>query len=121
MLRTYAPAVPNKSPSEVGALSQRVGKLLRAFGETREGDRLTSEDALIFLALGHLGQTPTRTGVVIRPVTCLDIAALLNIPKETVRRKVARFVDMELVTSTTRGALIENQDKWSRLAESITG
>jgi hypothetical protein len=119
MLRSSVSTVAIKTPSELSALSQRVGKVLRAFGKARELDQMTADEALIFLALGHLGQTATSTGVAIRPVTCLDLAELLNIPKETVRRKVARLVDMQLVTSTTRGVLMENDVEWRRLAEAI--
>ena len=119
MLRSSASTKTIKTASEIGALSQRVGKMLRAFGRAREQDRMTSDEALIFLALGHLGQTATSTGMVIRPVTCLDLADLLNIPKETVRRKVSRLVEMQLVMSTTRGVFMENEVEWRRLAEAI--
>lgn len=119
MPRSSVPTKTIKTPSEISALSQRVGKMLRAFGKAREHDRMTSDEALIFLALGHLGQTATSTGMVIRPVTCLHLADLLNIPKETVRRKVSHLLELELVTSTTRGVLMENEMEWRRLAEAI--
>jgi DNA-binding MarR family transcriptional regulator len=119
MQQDLAPTMTCKTPSEISALSQRVGKMLRAFGRAREQERMTSDETLIFLALGHLGQTATSTGMVSRPVTCLDLADLLNIPKETVRRKVSRLVEMQLVMSTTRGVLMENEAEWRRLAEAI--
>jgi hypothetical protein len=109
------------TPSEFSVLSQRVGKVLRAFGEARGRNGLTADEVLIFLALGRLGQTATSHGVSIRPVTCLDLAQVLNIPKETVRRKVARLVEMELAEATTRGVLIQNEDEWRRLSDSIAG
>jgi hypothetical protein len=110
-----------QAPSEIGALSSRVGTLLRAFGEARGGGRMTAEEVLIFLAIGHLGQTASRNGVFIRPVTCIDIAQMLNIPKETVRRKLVRLVDLALAEAATRGVLIKNQDEWRRLADIIAG
>lgn len=112
-------ATTNIRPSEAGRLLERAGKILRAFGEVRAADRLTADEVLIFLALGHLGQSATSRGVVIRPVPCVDIADVLNIPKETVRRKVAVLVERGLVASTTRGALVHDPEKWRLVAESV--
>ncbi len=109
-----------KTPSEVSALSQRVGKILRSFGHARRRDHMSADEVLIFLALGHLGQTASSIGVSIRPVTNLDLAEMLHIPKETVRRKISRLVEMQLAEATTRGVLIRDQEEWRRLAESIT-
>jgi hypothetical protein len=109
----------NKQPCALSLLSQRVGKVLRAFGETRARHRMTADEVLIFLALGHLGLVPNSHGVALRPITCLDLADILNIPKETVRRKVARLAELELVETTTRGAIIQNHEEWRRLAEAI--
>jgi hypothetical protein len=121
MSQSSAQAMTSTTPHEIGALSQCMGKVLRAFGLARVADRMTSDEVLIFLALGHLGLTANSRGVVIRPVTCLDLAEMLHIPKETVRRKVARLADMQLAEATTRGVLIKNQDEWRRLAEAIAG
>jgi hypothetical protein len=121
MNRTYAHAIAKKTPSEVNALSQRVGKVLRALGAARGSERLTADEVLIFLALGHLGQSAASNSVFIRPVTCIDLADVLNIPKETVRRKVARLVELQLAEATTRGILLQNQEEWRRLAESVGG
>lgn len=109
-----------KTPSEVSALSQRVGKTLRCFGHARRHHYLTADEVLIFLALGHLGQSVNSIGVSIRPVTILDLAELLHIPKETVRRKVSRLVELQFAEATTRGVLIHNQEEWRQLAESIS-
>jgi hypothetical protein len=108
-----------KTPSEIGALSQRLGKILRAFGHARGRGHMTADEVLIFLALGHLGQTANSIGVSIRPVTNLDLAELLQIPKETIRRKTSRLVELQLAEATTRGVLIRNQEEWRRLASSI--
>jgi hypothetical protein len=109
------------TPNEISVLSQRVGKVLRAFGEARREGRLTSDEVLIFLALGRLSQSANSRGVSLRPVTCLDLAEALNIPKETVRRKVARLIELQFAEATTRGVLIQNQVEWRRLAEAVAG
>ena len=92
---------------------------MRAVGRTRIRWRLVPDEALIFLALGQLGLSNTSVGLTIKPVFCHDIADLLKIPKETVRRKVSRLVDLELAAPTIGGVLIKNVDEWRRLAESI--
>ncbi len=106
---------------DMATLSRSVGRMARAFAATRRKTGLTADEVLIFLALGHLGQTPTAGGVAIRPVTCIDLADVLHMPKETVRRKAARLVDRELASSTTRGLLLENDGEWRRLAEELIG
>jgi hypothetical protein len=40
-------------------------------------------------------------------------------PKETVRRRLSRLVDRELVTMTKRGAMLGRIDEWVRVASSI--
>lgn len=121
MTNALADSSLHPSPSEISALSQRVGKVLRAFGVARGADRLTSDEVLVFLALGHLGQTANSYGVAVRPVTCLDLAEMLSIPKETVRRKLARLVDLQLAETTGRGTLILDQEEWRRIAGSVVG
>ncbi|WP_298429146.1 hypothetical protein [Rhodoblastus sp.] len=108
-----------RTPSELSKLSHGVGKVLRAFGEARGRDQMSSDEVLIFLALGHLGQAAGSQGVWSRPVTCLNLSEALNIPKETVRRKVNRLVELGLAASTTRGALIHDPEKWRLVAEAI--
>lgn len=109
------------SVSEIGQLSQRAGRLLRLFGAARRSRAMTADDVLLFVALGHLGQLAISSGVSVRPVTCQDLSALLAIPKETVRRKLARLVELGLAESTTRGALIKDHDEWRRLAARLLG
>jgi len=115
------PAMTSHKPSEISGLSQRVSKILRAFGEARGRGGMTSDEVLIFLAVGHMGQTVNSVGVLNRPVTCLDLGVMLCIPKETVRRKVTRLVELRLAKITRRGVLIQDNDEWHKLAELISG
>jgi DNA-binding MarR family transcriptional regulator len=107
-------------PAEIGARSHRLGALLRAFGETRAVRKLTCDEALIFLALGHLGIRATSAGVVIRPVIGADLAALLRIPRETVRRKLAKLEALGLVAATSRGVLLRDDGAWRRMVEMVS-
>lgn len=78
--------------------------------------KLSADEVLIFLALGHMGQTVSSIEVLIRPV----LAEMLYIPKETVRRKIARLAELRLAKITRRGILIQNQDEWHHLARLIS-
>jgi hypothetical protein len=120
MLRSSGQEITKSIPSEPSVLSQRVDKVLRLFGRARAADGMTADEVLIFLALGHLDKVVTSKWGETRPVTCLDLAELLNIPKETVRRRVARLVELDLATLTKRGALMKNGNEWRKIAEYIT-
>ncbi len=109
------------SPVPNGALTPRLEKVLTAFGGTRARLNLAADDALIFLALGHMSLLISPAGTMSRPVACVDVAALLKIPKETVRRKIARLVELDLAAATTRGVFVKNVDEWRALVEQVAG
>ncbi|MDR3450788.1 MAG: hypothetical protein P4M15_13770 [Alphaproteobacteria bacterium] len=77
------------------------------------------EEAFVFLAAGFLGISNSRSGVAITVVSCIDIAEILKIPRETVRRKIANLAEMQLVSMTTRGAILEDLDAWRAIAEEL--
>ncbi|MGO9941317.1 MAG: hypothetical protein ACLPIC_00860 [Rhodoblastus sp.] len=106
-------------PSEIIEISERLEKVLRAVGAARARRQLTVEEAFIFLAIGFLGISNSRSGVAITVVSCIDIAEVLKIPRETVRRKVVNLVEMQLVSMTTRGMILEAVDEWRALAAEI--
>ncbi len=106
--------------AKIATVSERLDTLLRVFSDMRERQKLTSDEIMIFLAVGRLGIAATPQGVTMRPVTCLDISQLLKIPTETVRRKAVRLEKIHFVRRTTRGIAIQNLDEWRRLAEMLT-
>jgi mannose/fructose/N-acetylgalactosamine-specific phosphotransferase system component IIC len=106
--------------SQDNSLLESLGKLLRGIGEARVLRRLTVEEALIFLAVGYLGISETKRGTVtITPISCVDIAAILGIPRETVRRKATALAIRKLVSVTARGIVIVELDQWRDFAEEI--
>jgi len=105
------------SAVEITAAGRSLDKILESFGDVRDEQDLTSDEALIFLAVGRLGLTPSTMGVAVHPVTCLNVSELLKIPTETVRRKAGRLVERGFFVRTTRGLLVKRVDEWRRLAE----
>jgi hypothetical protein len=112
-LTSVASSVP------VNVIEERLGKLFHAIGDARVQRKLIAEEALIFLAIGYLGLIPSASGITIKPITGLDISELLKIPRETVRRRVARLAEMNLISVTPRGVLIDDLEEWRVLAEKV--
>ncbi|MDI9848871.1 hypothetical protein QM467_12460 [Rhodoblastus sp. 17X3] len=119
MSHSYFAQAEFAPPLEANAISQRLMQMLQSIGGARTRLLLASDEALIFLALGQMGLSVCKFGVAIQPVAGVAIAELLKIPKETVRRKVARLVQLDLVTATPRGHVIKNFDEWRQLAEAV--
>jgi len=105
--------------SEIHAISERLEKILHAVADARERRRLSVDGAFIFLAVGHLGISKSGSGITIRPVSCIDLASKLKIPKETVRRKATNLAALGLVSMTARGVIVEDLDEWRLLAEAM--
>ena len=106
-------------PSEIIEISERLEKVLRAVGAARARRQLTVEGAFIFLAVGFLGISNSKSGIAITVVSCIDIAEILKIPRETIRRKLVNLVEMQLVLMTTRGVMLEALDEWRAFATEI--
>lgn len=87
---------------------------LRAVGHARKQHGLAADEVLIFLALGQLGLRSSSESKTVWPVTCHEISELLQIPRETVRRKAARLIENDLVAVTGRGFLLKNIERWQK-------
>lgn len=105
--------------NRTAALIQDVDAFLGRLKSVQRRRNLALDEVLILLTLGRLGLSPSTFGVTIRPVKCSDVALKLNIPKETVRRKILRLVDCGLVSMSRRGAALENLDEWAAIAAAV--
>ena len=101
------------------ALSGKVNQMLSAFGSARSRRGLTADEVLIFLAAGQLSIMPEDQSQPARPVTYIAISYLLNIPKETVRRKALRLIELGLVESTSQGITVTDVNSWQSFASSL--
>ncbi|WP_156971176.1 hypothetical protein [Beijerinckia mobilis] len=109
----------SKTAPDFSALSFQVAKLLRAFGNIRRRRSLSADEYLIFLAIGQLSLASSKAILTVKPTTYHDISVALKIPKETVRRKVARLVDNDLVYITPQGVMLKNVDEWYTLSSAL--
>ena len=97
-----------------------AGRLLRAFGSIRARRQMTPDTALIYLAVGQLGLMRCGSLLTLRPVTYHDISLLLKTPKETVRRKAGRLIDLDMIQPTTQGLMLRSIDEWLGMVDSMT-
>src|ERR1700743_673809 len=98
---------------------ERAAKLLGLFSSARSRPSLTCDEVLIFLAIGYLSVVENRQFVEVRPTSFVNVATLLGIPKETVRRKAAKLIDLEYISSSPKGILIKQLDVWSQMLERV--
>lgn len=112
-------ASPAQDPTiGLDVLSRRIGRALRHFGAARKQQGLDADDVLILLALGHLGLRLSGGRLrEIAPASCADVSKLLDIPKETVRRKAARLAAAELVEVNARGVRLRDVALFQELSE----
>jgi CRP-like cAMP-binding protein len=110
---------PAVDPDTVVDLSRRSGDLLRAVIAARAEDGLTSEDLVIYLAVGHLGVDGAGPIPRLTPRTFLDIAGFLGIPRETVRRKLGRLADRGFVEIGPGGVVVRDVAVWLRHVEAL--
>ena len=99
--------------------SRRVGRFLGATRAARRFDGLTSEELLLFLAIGHLSLEASGNLPRLVPRTYLEIAEFLHIPRETARRKLGRLCDRGLGRIVPGGVVVGDVAAWMRLAGSL--
>lgn len=97
----------------------KVDRMLSAFGSARLRRGLTADELLIFLAAGHLSLTPEEQAQTAKPVTYVAISYLLSIPKETVRRKALRLIELGMVECTPQGITVADLNSWRSFARSL--
>lgn len=102
-----------------GALSVRINQMLSVFGSARLRRGLTADELLIFLAAGQLSFVPEAPVQTAKPVTYVAISYLLGIPKETVRRKALRLIELGLVECTPPGITVADLAGWRTCASSL--
>lgn len=101
--------------------SRGTGRLLRAASAARTRAGLAAEDLLIFLAVGHLGIDASGEIPRMTPCTYLQIAELLSVPRETVRRKVGRLCDRGFTRIDRAGVVVRDVGTWLRQAAALIG
>jgi hypothetical protein len=102
---------------QVDVLQRRdeIARLLRLFSSPRKRLGLTSDELLIFFAIGYLSTTLANGAIQTFPVGMINVSTLLGIPKETVRRKTLRLVQLEYVGCSPKGVFVKEIGVWCQM------
>lgn len=104
--------------NDMDALAKYAGKLLRVFNSLRARYAIEFDEILIFLALGGLNfdQSQGKT-MFVKPANIVSLSDFLVIPRETLRRKLLRLEEKDLVQRTSYGFVVKDMNVWRRLGE----
>lgn len=120
-----AAGTPSPDPAATSAdilrLSSRLATPLRVLASARVRRNLSFDDALILLAVGHLNFGVANRMLTLRPVNYCEVAQLLRMPRETVRRKMKRLEELELIAFHSKGAIVAQVAEWQALAQPLAG
>ena len=95
----------------------RIEQLLRLFSSPRKRRGLGPDEILIFFAIGYLSIKLMHTTIQVTPVGMIEVSTLLGIPKETVRRKINRLVDLDYVSISAKGVFVKEVCVWCQMLE----
>lgn len=96
---------------------EKVAQFLGMFSSNRRRAGLTSDETLVFLAIGYLSASASKNHLMMKPVSYSEVAALLAMPKETARRKSIRLLDLDYVENTPKGIIVKRLDAWCQMFE----
>lgn len=106
--------------SEILNLASLVKKTLAGLFKFRAVSGLDIEQVLIYLALGSMNLEGSHSAVVtIQPVNIATLCHAIELPRETVRRKLMQLEDQKLVRRSAAGFFIDDLNRWSELANRL--
>jgi len=104
--------------SDMIAAARYASRFFRVFNSLKARHGLEFEDIIIFFALGRLNFDPTQGAMMlVKPTNVVSLAEFLVIPRETLRRKLLRLEEKDLVQRTSYGFIVKDMTMWRRLAE----
>lgn len=110
-------AASMNQPSEVLNLASHVKKTLAGVFKFRAAAGLDIEQVLIYLALGSMNLEGSHSAVVtVQPVNIATLCQAIELPRETVRRKLIQLEDQKLVRRSAAGFFIDDLTRWGELA-----
>ncbi len=104
--------------NELAGLARYTAKMFKLLGTLRSQHDLDFDEVLIFFALGRLNfdQAPGQL-MFIKPANIVSLSDFLDIPRETLRRKLLRLEEKELVQRTSYGFVVKDLESWKRISE----
>lgn len=107
-------------PSDILARASAAQKTLAGLFRFRAAMSLDVEQVLIYLALGSMNLEASHDSVVtIQPVNIATLCQAIELPRETVRRKLIQLEDQKFVRRSAAGFFIEDLGRWTDLAGQV--
>lgn len=104
-------------PSEILALAGLSKKALTGVFRFRSVNGLDVEQVLIYLALGAMNLEGSQDSVVtVQPINIATLCQAIELPRETVRRKLLQLEEQKLVRRSAAGFFIDDLNRWVDLA-----
>ncbi len=104
--------------SDMLAAARVASRLFRLMGGLRSRHGVELDEIIVYFAVGRLTFDPAQGGVImIRPTNIASLSEFLGVPRETLRRKLLRLEEKELVQRSSSGFVVKDIALWRRLAE----
>jgi hypothetical protein len=104
--------------NELANLARYTAKMFKLMSSLRARHGIDFDEVLIFFALGRLNfdQAPGNL-MFVKPANIVSLSDFMEIPRETLRRKLLRLEEKELVQRTSYGFVVKDLTSWKRLSE----
>jgi DNA-binding MarR family transcriptional regulator len=104
--------------NELATLSRYAAKMFKLMSSLRARHGIEFDELLIFFALGRLNfdQQPGNL-MFVKPANIVSLSDFMDIPRETLRRKLLRLEEKELVQRTSYGFVVKDLASWKRISE----
>lgn len=107
---------------EVTIPRRNIRSFLSALDRFRTDHDLTVDEAIIYIALGDLNLAARQTDVLtMRPTSMTMISYQLDIPRETVRRKVKTLLNKGLIRARGRELYLDDLKLWMAIGDQLNG
>jgi hypothetical protein len=112
---------PQTERGDLAAAARVASRLFRLVASLRARHGVEIDEAIVYFAVGRLTLEPGQGAmIVVRPTNIASLAEFLAMPRETLRRKLIKLEERELVTRSSAGFTVRDVGVWRRLAE-LTG
>jgi hypothetical protein len=104
--------------NELAGLARYAAKIFKLMSALRGHHGIDFDEVLIFFALGRLNfdQSPGNL-MFVKPANIVSLSDFMEIPRETIRRKLLRLEEKDIVQRTSYGFVVKDLDSWKRLSE----
>lgn len=104
--------------SELIAAARFASRFFRTFIHIRSRHGLEYDELIIFFALGRLNFDPSQAPMMfVKPTNIVSLAEFVSIPRETLRRKLGKLEEKDLVHRTSYGFVVKDLALWRRISE----